>query len=276
MKVEDLEWLHRANDTIEWLRSVGSGVFLDNSEHQAYRAALERLKDHGFDVDDFFIMPEEFSDEGRVYRADFARRASLASGYIARRLATLGTVDNSQPAAIEVGPALANSVFVIHGQDTDSVETIFALLREVELLPRDFSDARRLSSNPLPYVGEVLATAFAHAEAVLALFTPDERVELRDALRGTQPIAVEFQPRPNVLIEAGTALATHPTRTVIAELGEVRSISDLSGRHVVRWREDTPAARMELLDRLRDAGCIPNMSGTRWMDAGRKKRPSWL
>ena len=164
----------------------------------------------------------------------------------------------------------------MHGQDTDSVDTIFALLREVELLPRDFSDARRLTSNPLPYIGEVLATAFAHAQAVLTLFTPDERVELRDALRGTQPIAVEFQPRPNVLIEAGTALATHSTRTVIAELGEVQSISDLLGRHVVRCREDPPIPRAELLERLTDAGCHPNMSGTRWMDAGKKERPSWL
>jgi len=185
------------------------------------------------------------------------------------------TLFDSQGVA-EAEPRQANSVFVVHGQDPDSIETIFGLLREVELLPRDFADARRLTANPMPYIGEVLDATFTHAQAVLVLFTPDERVELRDFLRGSQPIAVEFQPRPNVLIEAGIALATHPTRTVIAELGQVRSISDLSRRHVVRWRDDSPVVRSELLERLVDAGCHPNLTGTRWMDVAKKVRPSWL
>jgi hypothetical protein len=47
-------------------------------------------------------------------------------------------------------------------------------------------------------------------------------VELKERLRAGQPAEVAFQPRPNVLIEAGIALNSHPDRTIIAELGTVR------------------------------------------------------
>jgi predicted nucleotide-binding protein len=153
----------------------------------------------------------------------------------------------------EVSPQpVRNAVFVVHGRDNDAVEMVFAFLREVGLQPAAFEDARRMTGRPMPYIGEVLEAAFANAQAVLVLFTPDERVELAKRLRPRdQPIQVEHQPRPNVLIEAGVALTTHPDRTVIVEMGNVRNISDLAGRHMVRMAEDTPALRSEVLDRLK-------------------------
>jgi predicted nucleotide-binding protein len=221
-----------------------------------YMEILGRLKESGYDVDDFYITAGDRTDEGNIWGYDFLRRVSGADRYIKRQLSRREEHRRASRSSHQEPEkaTIPNSVFVVHGQDQDAAETIVSLLREVELLPRDFADARRMTASPMPYVGEVLATAFEVAQAVLLIFTPDERVELKDRLRGERPIQVDFQPRPNVLIEAGIALATHPDRTVIVEMGTVRPISDLAGRHVVRWTDDTPAARSELLDRLTDAG----------------------
>lgn len=135
---------------------------------------------------------------------------------------------------------------------------------------------RQRGDDPLPYVGRVLDDAFAKAQAVLGLFTPDENVELIDRLRRPdESLQVEYQPRPNVLLEAGMALARHPRRTVIVEFGRVRPISDLAGRHTARWHDDTPEKRSDLLARLRAAGCQPDQGDARWMSAGRVMNPTW-
>ena len=69
------------------------------------------------------------------------------------------------------------------------------------------------------------------------------------------------------------ALAMHRDRTVIVEMGSMRPVSDLSGIHLIRWREDTPEKRAEVLDRLTDAGCPPGRaSSNRWMTVGRRLR----
>jgi len=166
-----------------------------------------------------------------------------------------------------------NNVFIVHGRDHEALDTMVALLHSVRLEPRTFEDARRLTGKPSPYLGEVLEAAFAYAQAFLVLFTPDERVELREELRQEGESSVgSFQPRPNVLLEAGMALAMHRDRTVIVEMGAMREVSDLGGIHLVRWRRDTPEKRAELLDRLAEAGCRPDRSGNRWMTVGRRNR----
>jgi predicted nucleotide-binding protein len=277
MTDDELELLHRAHDTFERLGDL-STPYAARSSVQLYERSISSLLAAGFDVQDL-VIPRNFIDaDGEIVASSFRAIVRPALGYTERELARreqshsrLKSPKNPEPREQE-----PNSVFVVHGQDQDAFETMFALLREVELLPRAFSDARRLTASPMPYIGEVLSAAFAHAQAVLVLFTPDERVELKDRLRGVNPIQVDFQPRPNVLIEAGIALTTHPNRTVIVEMGNVRPISDLSGRHVVRWREDGPAARSELLDRLEEAGCRPNREGNRWMEVAKKERPTWL
>jgi predicted nucleotide-binding protein len=82
---------------------------------------------------------------------------------------------------------------------------------------------------PAPYIGRVLEEAFRNVQAVIALFTPDEHVLARDA-PATDESSWRLQARPNVLIEAGMALITHPDRTVIVVLGDQELPSDLAGR----------------------------------------------
>ena len=76
-----------------------------------------------------------------------------------------------------------------------------------------------------------------------------------------------MQARPNVLFEAGTALATHPTQTVLVVLGDRELPSDLSGRHYVRL--SGVAALRDLAQRLEDAGCPVDRTGDHWLDYSR-------
>jgi predicted nucleotide-binding protein len=76
------------------------------------------------------------------------------------------------------------------------------------------------------------------------------------------------QARPNVLFEAGMAFGTHPSQTVLVEIGKCRPFSDTLGRLVVRMN-DTAAKRKELADRLAAAGCVVDTtSSNAWMEAG--------
>lgn len=143
---------------------------------------------------------------------------------------------------------------------------IFALLRAADLKPLEFEQARQLTGQASPYVGDILSAAFAYAQAIVVLLIDDERVELRPELLGPREEADQgFQPRPNLILEAGMALEINPNRTVIVEIGDLRQISDLTDRHVVRWADEGVVSRKRLLERLRDSGCSVDMSGEDWM-----------
>jgi hypothetical protein len=59
------------------------------------------------------------------------------------------------------------------------------------------------------------------------------------------------------------ALAVHPERTVLVELGQLRPFSDVYGRHVVRM-DGTEKALWDIAQRLQDAGCDVDTSGGDW------------
>ena len=162
------------------------------------------------------------------------------------------------------------SVFVVHGRNEPARRAMFAFLRSIDLKPIEWSRAVELTEKASPYIGEVLDAAFSNAQAVVVLMTPDEVAYLQptyghgDDDTETRPAT---QARPNVLFEAGMALGRHPNRTVLVELGRVRPFSDVAGRHAVRLSNDS-AARQELANRLRIAGCPVDTQGTEWHDTG--------
>jgi hypothetical protein len=63
------------------------------------------------------------------------------------------------------------------------------------------------------------------------------------------------------------AMEHAPMRTIIVEFGKVKVFSDIHGRHTVRLDASTEK-RQELANRLRNAGCAVNLSGTAWQTAG--------
>jgi hypothetical protein len=128
-----------------------------------------------------------------------------------------------------------------------------------------------------PYIGTILDAGFRQVQAVLALLTPDDLARLRDDLvKEDDPAeekALTGQPRPNVLFEGGMAFASHPKETVLVQVGKIRHISDLSGRHVVIM-DNSVAKRQDLAMKLKTAGCSVNLDGTDWHTAGDFSSPA--
>ena len=147
-------------------------------------------------------------------------------------------------------------VFVIHGRNELARSALFSFLRALDLDPIEWSEAIRMTGKGTPYIGQVLDAAFAAAQAVVVLQTPDDVAHLHESLTypGDPETEAQMQPRPNVLFEAGMALGRDEDRTIIVELGRVKSFSDIHGRHVVRLSNDI-APRQEL-------GCCPEFRGT--------------
>jgi predicted nucleotide-binding protein len=177
-------------------------------------------------------------------------------------------------------PGLAKSVMVVYGRDRNLRDSMSIFLRALKLNPIEWSEAVRATGKASPYVGEILEAAFEMAQAIVVMLTPDESVQLRRELCSDDAEfarETSFQPRANVLIEAGMALARAEDRTVLVQIGDARLASDIHGRHVVRL-DDSPEQRNELAQRLRTAGCEPDTSNPDWYRSGtfktstRKKR----
>jgi predicted nucleotide-binding protein len=187
--------------------------------------------------------------------------------------------EQSMPVQAEVTAAAqagTRDVFVIHGRDERLRVGMFQFLRSLALNPIEWSEAVELTGEAAPYIGDVLDAAFSRARAVVVLFTPDELVRLRPDLCGPHesPHETSFkqQARPNVLFEAGMAMARHPTRTVLVEIGTLRPFSDIGGRHTIQM-DNSPKRRQELAQRLERAGCPVNLKGTDWHTAGDLNAP---
>jgi predicted nucleotide-binding protein len=167
--------------------------------------------------------------------------------------------------------SIPNSVFVVHGRDLEARTSMYAFLRAVDVKPIEWTSAIAMSKKASPYIGEILDSAFARARAVVVLMTPDDLAQLRPDLLSTTDKPYERVPtgqaRPNVLFEAGMAFATHPDRTVLVQVGNVREFSDVAGRHVVNLTNEF-SRRQELAIKLANAGCDVDTSGTDWVNAG--------
>jgi predicted nucleotide-binding protein len=162
------------------------------------------------------------------------------------------------------------AVFVVHGRNKALSDAMFDFLRAIDLKPIEWDRAVELTEEASPYIGQILDSAFDHAQAVVVLITPDEIAYLQTQYgKGdTDPdILPAAQARPNVLFEAGMALGRDAKRTVLVEVGAVRPFSDVAGRHAIRLTNDT-SSRQTLANRLRTAGCPIDVVGTRWHTAG--------
>jgi hypothetical protein len=108
---------------------------------------------------------------------------------------------------------------------------------------------------------DVVRAGMNAAAVIVVWLTPDERVELTEQVAGSSGDRdAGFQPRPNVLLEAGMALAESPGRTILVKIGQVREVSDISGINYVSASND-PGARHNLALRLKTAGCDTDLSG---------------
>lgn len=163
------------------------------------------------------------------------------------------------------------AVFVVAGRDSKAVNAVIGLLRSLSLRIVEWEHAVVKTGLPNPYVGEIVAAGLRMAGAAVVILTPDDRVQLRaDLIHDGDPVderEVRGQARPNVYYEAGIADTLGRERTVIIEIGNVKSFSDAAGRHVVRY-DGTPGKRHVFAERLRLAGLAVDTVGQDWLTTG--------
>jgi predicted nucleotide-binding protein len=163
-------------------------------------------------------------------------------------------------------------VFLIHGRDQPARRALRGFLHALDLRPLDWEEIVRRTGSGAPYNGEVLAKAFEQNQAAIVLCTPDDGALLHKDLRGEREPAYEVQMtgqvRPNVLIEAGMALALQPDRTVIVQIGDLRPASDLTGRNTIAF-DGSAESLHAIAQRLAAAGCSVDTTGTDWLDTSR-------
>jgi len=158
-------------------------------------------------------------------------------------------------------------IAVVHGRDSEVTSAVFEFLRALDLRPREWEELLTRATEATPYTGHLIETLFQDVQAVVVIFTPDDEARLHPELQRAGEAAHETrftcQARPNVLFEAGMAFGLYPHRTILLEVGDLRPISDLVGRHTVRL--GTENAIISFVNRLRTAGCALNTQGTDWL-----------
>jgi predicted nucleotide-binding protein len=222
----------------------------------------------------------ESSLEELAYRMGIERRpaAVTGSGYL-ETMNRSASAQVPEPARLPDETASAASVpgsrtddkhkrvMVIYGHDEEANSALFDCLRAMGLQPQEWGQLIQQSQVGSPYIGAVLDEAFKSVQAVVAFFTPDEHVITRTSYASGQD-SWRLQARPNVLFEAGMALATHPRETILLVLGHQELPSDLSGRHFIRL-DGTVIPIKNLGDRLKTAGCAVELDGNDWLNPAR-------
>lgn len=166
-----------------------------------------------------------------------------------------------------------NSIFVVHGRDTQLNTDMFAFLRAIGLNPLEWSQAIKGARGANPHVDEIIYAAMEKVQGVLVMFSPDEEAKLKskfcmplDKKRGLNKL--DGQARPNVIFEAGLALGAHSKKTLLVQIGDVRDISDIAGKHLVHL-SNSAASRKELAQRLNTKLKFKvNTTGTDWLTIG--------
>jgi hypothetical protein len=158
-------------------------------------------------------------------------------------------------------------VFIVYGRNAKAYSAMQLFLQSLKLDPLTFDEVRN-GLGGSPFVGNVVDEGMRRAKAIVVLFTPDEYASLRPSLASGKDKPEElmrWQGRPNVLLEAGMALAIEEERTVLVVLGDVSLASDLHGRHYIRVAND-PASRAALRNALIGIGCSVDQAVTSWHD----------
>jgi predicted nucleotide-binding protein len=167
-----------------------------------------------------------------------------------------------------------NSMFVVHGRDAKLNQDMYGFLSSIGIVPMEWDHAIKAAKGGAnPIVGDVISQAMEKVQGVMILFSPDEEAKIRPKFASqsdkNKGLHVKgFQPRPNVIFEAGLALGAHSDKTILVQVGNVRDISDIAGKHMVHL-SDSFADRKRLADRLESKLKFKiDLAGTTWQTIG--------
>lgn len=252
-----------------------------------FHSALIRLQDIGIGVSEFWIPDSEINPrtasintltgETRHTREKYVDQPYLLMkidsilGYL-EDVTSLSAPSEKLATTFQAPePKSSKTVFVVHGRDDKLRESMFNFLRALGLKPLEWSQAIKATQKPSPYIGEILETAFRLAQAIIVIFSGDDEARLREEFLGQNepPHEKELTPqsRPNVIFEAGMAMGGNESRTILVQVGKLRPISDIAGRHVT-YLDNSPKKRQELVTKLISAGCEVDTNGTDWFTVG--------
>ncbi|MGA8836244.1 MAG: nucleotide-binding protein [Candidatus Sulfotelmatobacter sp.] len=180
-------------------------------------------------------------------------------------------VKKKRKAAAATAVTTGNKVWVVYGRDEKRRDAVFTFLRALNLNPIEWTSALAATKKGSPHVSEVLDVGFAEAVATVVLLTPDDEGRLKKAfVRPSDPATeknLTGQPRQNVLFEAGMAFGRQPDKTILVEVGTLRPISDIVGRHTVRL-SNAMTTRQQFVVKLKAVGCPVDDTGTDWHTKG--------
>ena len=159
-------------------------------------------------------------------------------------------------------------VFVVFGRDRKLYNAVIRFLRVLNLEPIEWSEALDKTNNASATIKEILDQAFTLAQAVIVLLTPDDEARLRPVFHGPQEPEHEknftLQPRPNVIFEAGFAMARFPKTTILVRFDKTtRLFSDIGGVFLLDLNNDF-SSRQNFVQRLKLCGLDVDDSGTEW------------
>ncbi len=223
-----------------------------------------------------------YAERRRYLREEFEPLIQILEGFDTE-LSSNGVVDADETAINEnIRQAIPSnssnkqsdprSVFVIYGRDEVLKKAMFDFLRSIDLKPLEWSQLVASTGSDSPYVQEVLQKAFVDAQAIVVILAPDDKAILRSSYQRADDPEYEKtlmgQARPNVLLEAGMAIALNRERTIFVEIGNLRPISDIAGIHTVRFN-GSAESRHSLVSRLKVAGCAVDTDHNQdWLSVG--------
>ena len=132
--------------------------------------------------------------------------------------------------------AILRRVYVVYGHDPVMRDAMYDFLEALELEPVTKEAAVGWTGEASPFANRIIDAAFNHAQAVIVLFTGDDRTRLRSGLRRHNGESDEkkywFQPGQDQVFEAGYAFGHSPERTILIQVGRVKLFSDIDGRYI--------------------------------------------
>jgi predicted nucleotide-binding protein len=158
------------------------------------------------------------------------------------------------------------TVFIVHGRNINAFKSMDRFVQSLGLKTLDFNTLSHELSGA-PFVGDVVREGISHAQAVIVIFTPDEKARLAQRHWSSADLPSDrtrWQARPNVLFESGLAFGINPRGTILVTLGtDVTLFSDVNGRHLTPL-DNSRETREILRARLISADCAVDTTSTSW------------
>lgn len=230
-----------------YVESSAAGRRMDTASFVALKSKVLDPRGVHYSEGEGFSIP---AHAATTFNAPSDRSAPTAGGNDAMHSTTAPTEEKT--------PKDSSRVFVVYGRDGRPKDVLEQFLHFAGLGVIGWSDAVALTGEPQPHTFTIVKAGMDAAAAIIVIFSPDEEARLRDELVGDGSNQYGYQPRQNVLLEAGMAFAAAPERTIFVSSGSTRTITDIEGFNWVKL-DGQWDSRQDLVKRLKTAGAAVSL-----------------